>query len=235
MRFTETKITLMTGASHLLNAWQTLPRPNELREPRTYLRTVALHRRLTSEGYTMLGGRCGRALYRLARDVERRGIPGALVDCGVWNGGSTLLLASGAPSREVWAFDSFEGMPEPGPIDGEGPWSFVGDCRGSEQKVREGFRRYSNPQRLHLARGWFEDTLPRHLEKIGPIAVLHVDADWYAAITLVLETLYPSVSPGGHVAVDDYKNWPGTRRAVDEFRARHGVEAPLVASHHWQV
>jgi O-methyltransferase len=183
----------------------------------------------------MLGGRCGRALYRLARDVERRGTPGGLVDCGIWNGGSTLLLALGAPSRPVWAFDSFEGMPEPGPADSELSHQFVGACRGSEEKVHEGFRSYSDPERFHVVRGRFEDTLQGHVESIGPIAMLHVDADWFDAVTLVLETLYPSISPGGYVAVDDYNNWEGARRAVDEFRTRHEIEAPLVGSHYWRV
>jgi hypothetical protein len=217
-----------------LRALQAVPRSAELSSPGTYLRSAGLHRRLKREGYTVTGGRYGRALYRLARDAEERAVPGAVVDCGVFNGGSTLLLAAGAPSRQVWAFDSFEGMPEPSDRDGAEPWGFVGTCRGSEQKVREGFERHSDPRRLHLVKGLFEDTLAGHAKEIGPIAVLHVDCDWYEPITHVLETLYDQVSPGGHVAVDDYKTWQGARRAVDEFRARREIASPLVASHHWR-
>src|ERR1700694_3979891 len=83
------------------------PMSPEVRRPLQYAQSVLLWKRVRQRGYTMLGCRRGRALFRLAREVERQNVPGALVDCGVWNGGSTALLSAGAPTRDVYAFDSF--------------------------------------------------------------------------------------------------------------------------------
>jgi predicted O-methyltransferase YrrM len=183
---------------------------------------------LLAEEYSMLSPERAFALLRLAREVEASGIPGALVDCGVWNGGSTVLLSRGAPSRSVWAFDSFQGLPEPGPHDGAGSAGFGGAFCGSETRVREAFARFGSPERLHVVGGWFEDTLAPAAAELGPIAVLHVDCDWYAPVKLVLETLYPLVSPGGYVVIDDYGFWPGAALATEEFRREHAIGEPLI-------
>jgi O-methyltransferase len=212
--------------------WDLAPRPHELADLREYARAVRLHRRLLREGYTMVSSRRGRALHGLAREVDRTGVPGALVDCGVWNGGSTVLLSDGAPLREVWAFDSFEGLPEPTAVDGSGAAGWAGGCLGAEDRLREGFARYAHPERLHVVKGWFEATLAASAPDVGPIAVLHCDGDWYESVLLTLETFYPQVEPGGYVIVDDYGYWPGARRATDEFRARVGDDAPMRAADH---
>jgi O-methyltransferase len=182
----------------------------------------------------MLASRHGRDLVRLAEDVERRGVPGDLVDCGVWNGGSTLLLASGAPSRDAWAFDSFEGLPEPTEVDPDYAREWVGKLVGSEQRLRQGFRDYGLENPLHVVKGWFEDTLPAQASKIDRIAVLHVDADWYESVALVLRTLYPKLTPGGWVIVDDYRTWSGAKLAVDEVRREMGLDAQILGHHYWQ-
>jgi O-methyltransferase len=157
-----------------------------------------------------------------------------LVDCGVWNGGSTILLASGAPSRVVWAFDSFEGLPEPTDVDPEYARDWGGDIVGSQERVRQGFRDYGLRNPLHLVKGWFDETLPAQAENIDKIAVLHIDADWYESVRLVLRAFYPKLSPGGWVAVDDYAWLRGARLAVDEFRRDTGIEAPLIDHHYWR-
>jgi O-methyltransferase len=107
----------------------------------------------------MLGSRRGRQLHRLADEVERLKVPGSLVDSGAWNDGSTVLMAAAAPDREVWAFDSFEGLPKPGVLDGDESAGFAGEMPGSEGKLREGFERFVPGARLHVRAGWFEDTL----------------------------------------------------------------------------
>src|SRR5204862_4990134 len=137
-----------------------LPRPSELRDPATYWRGATLARRMRREGYSMVGARRARALLRLATAVERDGVPGVIIDCGVWNGGSTILMSVAAPSRTVWAFDSFEGMPEAGEHDPAIAHELTGRIRGSEGKLREGVARFSSPQRLRVAKGWFENTFP---------------------------------------------------------------------------
>jgi hypothetical protein len=219
----------------VLRTTQLLPRRGELRDLRAWRRHAALHRRIRRSGHTILASRHGRDLVRLAEDVERRGVPGDLVDCGVWHGGSTLLLASGAPSRDMWAFDSFEGLPEPSELDPDFARDWGGKIVGSEERVRQGFRDYGLENPLHVVKGWFEDTLPSQAEEIDRIAVLHIDADWYESVRTVLRVLYPKLSPAGWVVVDDYAWLQGARRAVDEFRSELGIEAPMIGHHYWQT
>jgi len=185
-------------------------------------------------GFSMVGARRARALVRLASVVEHEGVPGVIVDCGVWNGGSTILMSVGAPTRTVWAFDSFEGMPAAGAFDPELAHELTGEVRGSEAKLRHGFEEFSNPRRLRVGRGWFEDTFPRLADQIDTLALLHIDADWYEPVRLALETFYPKLAPGGYCVVDDYNFWSGTRRAVDEFRASRRISAPIVSNHYWR-
>jgi O-methyltransferase len=223
-------------------AWRRdkLPRLAELASPRRFRRSRRLWSELYEGGWTMLGPRRGRMLFALAQRVERRSVPGALVDCGVWNGGSSILLGVGAPSRDVWAFDSFAGLPEPDvAADGVEAAGMGGDLVGSYEKLRDGFERFApDPGRLQVRAGWFEDTLPAAAPDIGSVAVLHCDGDWYESVRLTLEVMYPLVSPGGFVVIDDYGTFPGARRATDEFRAATGDMAPLTridrTGHYWR-
>lgn len=80
-----------------------------------------------------------------------------------------------------------------------------------------------DPARVHYHAGWFQETLPLAVSKLDRLAILRLDADWYASTKICLETLYPLVVPGGVVIVDDYGAYDGCRQAVDEFLARTGV------------
>ena len=93
----------------------------------------------------MISARRARALNRLARRCERERIPGAIVDCGTFNGGSATMMSSGAPTREVWGFDSFEGLPRAGEHDPERAAEWEGELKASEAKVREAFARFAPP------------------------------------------------------------------------------------------
>jgi len=214
------------------------PMAVELRDPRTYVAGVRLWRSVRQQGFTMLGCRRARTLYRLARQVQRLDVPGALVDCGVWNGGSTAMLAAGAPTRTAWAFDSFEGLPSPSDEDEEveaADWE--GSCLGREENVRDAMKRFADPRQLRIVKGWFDETLTAHAAEIGPIAVLHADGDWYDSVRLTLDVLYEGVSHGGWVVVDDYDAWSGARKAVDGFRTEHDIFSPLChaeASVYWR-
>jgi hypothetical protein len=216
--------------------WAARPSRWELRHPRTLVTADRLCRELRRNFFTALEVRRGRTLLALGREVERRGVRGAIVDCGVWNGGSSLLMWKGAPSRELWLFDSFEGMPAPTEPDGEDASQWIGEARGAVERVRECFDRYDGGAALHIVTGWFEDTLADASEQVGPIALLHVDADWYESTRLALETFYRLVAPGGFIAVDDYGHggFPGVRLAVDEFRGRLADRAQLVDNHFWR-
>ena len=215
------------AADGLMEIWDHVPHREEVGDPAEYRRRTQLWRTLRANGYTMLSCRRARLLHRLATEVERAGTPGAFVDCGVNNGGSSVLMSAGAPSREVWAFDSFEGLPEPGALDGADSEGWTGELVASEQNVRDAFVRWAHPERLHVVKGWFEDTFPGAAAEIDEVAILHADGDWYDSVKLTLETWHDKVSPGGFVVIDDYGHWEGARRAVDEFRSARGITAPM--------
>jgi len=181
--------------------------------------------------YTMVTSRNLIALYDLMQDIERRHLPGAVVECGVWNGGSAAVIAKASidairpiSTRLYWLFDSFEGLPPPTAQDGaaEQQAYFAGWCKGDASLVREAFQRLALPlDRVNIVKGWFEDTLP--LATVGEVALLHVDADWYDSVKLTLDTFYNRVTPGGYVMLDDYGYWQGCNRAVVDFFREQGI------------
>lgn len=175
--------------------------------------------------YTVSGDARLRGLYRAVEQVADRQIAGAVVECGTARGGSAALLglainACDAP-RPLWVFDTFEGMPAPTAADPDSEIAalYTGQFRGDVTEVRSLFERL-NIHGARLVKGRFEDTVPQ--SDTGPIAVLHLDGDWYQSVKVCLDHLYDRVSPGGVIQIDDYGHWAGARKAVDEFlTARH--------------
>lgn len=188
---------------------------------------------LLAEGRTMLSRRRLNSLYFHCSDPA---LPaGSFVECGVARGGSLALMSFvSRGKRQVWGFDSFEGMPELTTADRAEGQEWVGyRCSGPEG-VAEAWRTL---RRFHvsgawvrLVRGWFEDTLPQNVANLTPIAVLRLDSDWYQSTLFCLETLYRAVAPGGLVIVDDYHTFAGCRNAVDEFRERNGIASELITT-----
>ena len=167
-------------------------------------------------------------LARLAAGVSARGVAGAVVECGVYNGGAAAAtaLGFGQDQRDFWLYDSFEGLPETSEADGPDAARFVGDCVGDPERVREVFRRLGHPEsRLRLHKGWFQDTLPA--AKPDGIALLHIDADWFDSVLLCLRELYPRVPTGGAVVLDDFGHWEGCREAFYAYCQETG-ERPLL-------
>jgi hypothetical protein len=175
-------------------------------------------------------------IYALARAVEyvaTRPIPGALVECGVWRGGSMMaaaltLLRLGVTDRDLYLFDTFTGMTEPGDEDikrsGERAADLLaGEGRESHQwaiapidQVREAVLSLGYPEeRIHFVEGPVEETLPANTP--AEIALLRLDTDWYASTKHELVHLYPRLTRGGVLIIDDYAYWQGARRAVDEY------------------
>ncbi|MCX7591029.1 MAG: TylF/MycF family methyltransferase [Kiritimatiellae bacterium] len=184
------------------------------------------------------------ALIEATRYVIRTRIEGEFVECGVWRGGSMMavalaLLKLGVRDRHLFLFDTYEGMPEPGALD----VSFDGLCAHEEYKRR---RRRDNTstwcyasleevrknlsstgydmQRVHLIKGKVEETIPSFAP--DRVAVLRLDTDWYSSTRHELEHLYPRLSVGGVLIVDDYGYWRGSRQAVDEYFA--GGKTPVL-------
>jgi O-methyltransferase len=178
------------------------------------------------------------AVVDAVRHCERRGIPGDLVECGVWRGGSVLamvlVLQEIGAERDIHLYDTFEGMTEPTAEDvslhgqsatelweetGGRPWRELFDPESfSEDSVRELLLGTGYPaERLHLVRGPVEETLPQSAP--DRIALLRLDTDWYESTRHELHHLYPRLTDGGVLIVDDYGHWDGVRRAVDEYFA----------------
>ncbi len=182
------------------------------------------------------------ALYDAVRHVSRNSVPGAFVECGVWRGGSSMLTALtlqalGDDDRELWLYDTFEGMTDPGEHDaGRHEPDLVADwdhfkgntshpvfAHATLQDVQANMRStgYAT-ERVRYVEGKVEDTIPGELP--ASIALLRLDTDWYDSTKHELEHLYPLLAPGGVLIIDDYGYWAGARRAVDEWLA--GQDAP---------
>lgn len=167
-------------------------------------------------------------------EVLRRNVPGDLVETGVWRGGATIFMravlkAYGDRTRVVWAADSFEGVPRPDhqryPADaGDTLFSFD-ELAVPLEIVRANFEKYGLLDgQVQFLPGWFRDTLPS--APIERIALLRLDGDLYESTMIALESLYPKVSAGGIVIVDDYA-LPTCKSAVDAFRSERGIADEL--------
>ncbi len=188
----------------------------------------------TVRPYTMLSEKRLYSLYSLARRVCEENLPGNFVECGVAGGGATALLAAvirkySNQARWIYAFDSFEGMPAPGEHDrhqgllaSETGWG-EGTCAAPVESVREICEKLGVEDILKPVKGYFEETLPRNQDRVGMIALLHADADWYESTRIIFETLYDRLSNGACIQVDDYGHWEGAKKAVDEFMEKRSL------------
>ena len=174
-------------------------------------------------------------VYDLTILIERNHVPGSIVECGVWRGGCAAVMgvvsANLGSGRKVWLFDSFEGMPEAGPMDiGENAERLATNrMNGRLVPINvnvaqiDGVRRFLfeelvlDPEKVVLVKGWFQDTLPEAKNKLEQIALLRIDGDWYESTKVCLEQLFDTVTAGGYVIIDDYGFFPGCKAAVDEF------------------
>ncbi|WP_437205812.1 TylF/MycF/NovP-related O-methyltransferase [Planctomicrobium sp. SH664] len=191
--------------------------------------------------YSLVGTPGLEHTHDLAQDLVNRNVPGAFVECGVAQGGCAALIAQVASgdkaSRDCWFFDSYEGLPEPTELDFEGGKTGrhirplpKGSCLGTIEQVSQLLfeEMKLSREKIHLIKGWFQDTLPIQKANVGPIALLRVDGDWYDSTWCVLENLYDQVSESGYVLIDDYCSCYGAQKATDEFMKQRGINATLV-------
>lgn len=169
------------------------------------------------------------ALYESAKHLVAANIPGAIVDCGVYRGGGFCLVLEalvqfGDTDRDVYAFDTFQGFPE-----GIRDVSINGDVLTRDAWVTGDFQHITAENvaqtgypmaRVHLVRGPVEATIPVHAP--DRIAHLHLDTDYYESTLHELVHLWPRLSSGGTLIIDDYGHFEGCRRAVDEYFAANG-------------
>ncbi len=170
-------------------------------------------------------------------------VPGDLIETGVWRGGATIFMravlqAYGVEDRRVWVADSFEGLPPPDPekypqdktdlIQADSALHTYEELAVSLEQVQSNFARYGLlDSQVEFLSGWFRDTLPE--APIERLALVRLDGDMYESTMDALVNLYPKLSIGGYLIVDDYGALPTCRQAVHDYRETHGVREKIEA------
>jgi O-methyltransferase len=186
--------------------------------------------------YTMVEPERCYALYQSVLYIIRNKINGDFAECGVWKGGSVMLIAytlqeAGIRDRKIYLYDTFEGMVKPGEKDGEkekAEWekNKVNEqlnnwCLSSLEEVQANMTRTGYPkENIIFIKGKVEQTIPGTLP--GKLALLRLDTDWYESTKHELNHLYPLLEKGAILIIDDYGFWQGARKAVDEYFATNG-------------
>jgi hypothetical protein len=195
--------------------------------------------------WTMTGPEKLFGLVVATRYVAHHGIPGDIVECGVWRGGSMQAVAlalrgEGVDDRHLHLFDTFEGMPPPSEKDrrrhdGASAQELLESqdrsaqvwAHASLEDVQTGMAQIDYPsERVHYHPGLVEQTIPD--EAPETISILRLDTDWYESTLHELRELYDRLSPGGVLIIDDYGHWEGARQAVEEFLEESGAALLLL-------
>lgn len=173
------------------------------------------------------------SLIQAVKYVVENKIEGDFVECGVWRGGSMMIVALvlqqlGVTSRKLYLYDTFEGMPAPSEndVDFQGTAAAEvfkeiaetpeGWCYADQQDVLRNLHATDYPKdRIFLVEGKVEDTIPATLPE--KICLLRLDTDWYDSTRHELVHLYPNLSENGVLIIDDYGHWQGARKATDEY------------------
>lgn len=178
--------------------------------------------------YSMISKERMADLRRCCETAIDEGIPGAFVETGICRGGALMMMAGvakvfGDVTRPIYGFDSFNGVPRPYMEQDVGLNLFTfPELAVTRAQVERNFRNLDLwGDNIHLVEGWFKDTLA--VTETGPIAVLRLDGDLYSSTLEALEALYPRLSPGGFILIDDAGDIPQCRQAVEEYRAAHGI------------
>lgn len=203
------------------NKFDRLPRPAGLLGP------MAAH--------TMVGVDRLQNLRQLTQRVLDEKVPGDFIETGVWRGGCCILMrgilaAHEICDRTVYVADSFTGVPPPRPelypADSGHRFDLHPELAIPLETVKENFRRYGLlDDQVVFVPGLFSDTLPSL--DAGPFALIRLDGDLYESTYVALENLYPKLSPGGYLIVDDYGVFEPCRMAVHDYRSRHGIAAQI--------
>ncbi len=197
--------------------------------------TVDTYRKV--KPYTMTSAERIASLCNAVNYLVKNNITGDFVECGVWRGGSTMaaidtLIKAGDTSREIYLYDTFEGMSEPTEADKLAMGTAAKEmmdtsdredatsvwCYSALEEVQQNVGGLKYPAaKVHYVKGKVEDSIPQTMP--GKIALLRLDTDWYESTAHELKHLYPLLVPGGVIIIDDYGHWEGARKAVDEYIA----------------
>jgi hypothetical protein len=195
--------------------------------------------------YTMTSSERLNALIDAVQYVVKNKIKGAMVECGVWKGGSIMAMAltlkrMGAEDKDLFLYDTFSGMTVPGDVDvsfrGHAAYEKFCKTRISEdasgwclsplEEVKENmFSTGYRKDKIHFIKGSVEETIPKTMPK--EIALLRLDTDWYESTKHELTHLFPLLQADGVLIVDDYGHWEGARKAVDEYISNNNIRILL--------
>jgi len=181
--------------------------------------------------YTMIGLKRLSNIQYCIEDIIANDISGDFIETGIWRGGAIIFMRAvlksyGIKDRKVWGADSFQGLPKPDPKN----YPFdVGDIHYqwkhlavSLEQVKSNFEQFGLlDEQVCFLEGWFKDTLPQ--APIQKIALLRLDGDMYESTMDALINLYPKVSTGGYIIVDDYGYIESCRKAVQDYRSKHNI------------
>ncbi len=169
-------------------------------------------------------------------DVIQNKVDGDLIETGVWRGGSTILMRAILKSYEitdrlVWVADSFEGLPKPNeskyPADKGDVFHTYDELKVSIDDVKNNFSKYNLLDgQVKFLKGWFSDTLPK--ASINKLSVLRLDGDMYESTMDALVNLYPKLSVGGYIIIDDYSWVEACKKAVTDYRRGHSIDEEIV-------
>ncbi|EAY28515.1 TylF/MycF/NovP-related O-methyltransferase [Microscilla marina] len=173
-------------------------------------------------------------LHNLELAERIRYFEGAIVECGVWKGGMIAGMAKLlGRQREYFLFDSFEGLPPAELIDGVRAlkWQatpsnphYHNNCKADYEEAAKAME-LAGITNAYIYKGWFDQTLGQYPKE--PIALLRLDADWYASTLLCLEHLFDYVVNDGIIIMDDYYTWDGCARAVHDFLSARSATARI--------
>ena len=190
-----------------------------------------------SRAESMIGLRRMDNIQQCVSAVVQDGVPGDLIETGVWRGGAVIFMravleAYGDTSRTVWCADSFEGLPAPNvavyAADAGDRLHELGGLAVGVDQVKNNFRRYGLlDDQVKFLVGWFKDTLPT--APIDKLSILRLDGDMYESTWQAIEALYPKLSPGGFCIIDDFGSFVDqAQKAVHDYRAQHGITDEIV-------
>jgi O-methyltransferase len=188
-----------------------------------------------SHAYTMIGPRRLDNIRFCIESVLQQGVPGDFIETGVWRGGAVIFMravmkAHAATGRKVWVADSFEGLPKPDatryPADSGDRHFLIPELAVSLEQVQANFRTFGLlDNQVQFLKGWFKDTLPK--APIEKFAVARLDGDIYESTMDGLVNIYPKLSMGGYLIVDDYGAVPACKKAIHDYRDAHGIKDPI--------
>lgn len=185
---------------------------------------------------TMIGLKRIDSLENCMENIIKNNIPGDFIETGVWRGGAVIFMKAflkshGVTDRKIWVADSFKGLPEPDEkkysADRGDRHHTFDELRITREVVINNFKKYNLwDDSIHILEGWFKDTLP--MAPIEKLSLIRLDGDMYESTLDGLVNLYPKLSKGGYLIIDDWGAVPGCRKAVLDYRQEHGINDEII-------